>query len=269
MIIRSKITGQEYLLKTYTMPDGKLRFDHAGLQKILENQLEPGSTYEIRVLSCTYNYCAVMCTITDMSGRKVFGINDINTNRLGKRDPERAEFTKCHPLIAATDSAVDTAVRNYLGLPSFFADFESMLSSDAFEIVSMDDEIAENGTSENNIEDNDTNITESTSMDDKNANNNEENTMNTISNPIEDELAINSSFTNDINDNVEEEPIDVETRLAELGMMYAPSNSKYSNLTFDEIWDKDERWFSYILRNGKNEKYNAAKEYARLKGINS
>jgi len=120
MLLQSEITGKEYEVKTYTMEDGSRGICHESLQYILENLLGPEVSYNVEALSATSTYCAAKCTITDESGRKIQTFNDVNTRLLEGREPSQEKFAKAHPLLAAVQSAVDAAVRSYLGWPRSF-----------------------------------------------------------------------------------------------------------------------------------------------------
>ena len=117
MFLSSEVTGKLYEVKTYQMTDAR-GISHDSLQDILENQLmEDGVTYEIDILAASEKYCAVKCTITGKNGRKIYRVNDVNVEDVTSRDPSQQNFAQEHPLIAATNSAVDNAVKAYLKFP--------------------------------------------------------------------------------------------------------------------------------------------------------
>lgn len=65
----------------------------------------------------------------------------------------------------------------------------------------------------------------------------------------------------------EEEEVDVLTRIKELGSKKAPSSSKYKNMTYDEIYEKNPGWFNYVKDKNRSDTYKDAREYINLKKI--
>lgn len=247
MKVTSPITGKEYEVKTFMMEEGAYGICHESYQHILENELGPEVTYDIEVLNATSGYCAVKCVIQDSNNRKVIGFNDVNTSRLVGRDSSQEQFTKAHPLITATQAAVDTAVRSYLKFPRVLSGNDSGSTTVSEEVAlppelaDLDDykgeEIATEPTSEiPAVESNNETVSE-------------ENNCEEFSgmNPPEKEL-------------------DTAARLAELGSM-KPPKGKYVDMTYDQIWEEKNSWFSYVLKNNKSDVYKDAREYATLKGM--
>lgn len=118
MLLLSEITGKEYEVKTYLMDkvENVRGLSHDSLQDILENQLE-GVSYSTEIIAASEKYCAVKCVITDENGRKIQRVSDINVEDVSSREVSQQNFAKEHPLIAATNSAVDNAVKAYLKFP--------------------------------------------------------------------------------------------------------------------------------------------------------
>lgn len=247
MKVTSPITGREYEVKTFMMEEGAYGICHESYQQILENELGPDVTYDIEVINATAGYCAVRCVIQDSSGRKVIGFNDVNTSRLVGRDSSQEQFTKAHPLITATQAAVDTAVRAYLKLPRVLSgnDSDSAQVSEGVvlppELADLDDYKGEEIAAEPNVEAAET-ATESAT---------------------ETEPNVNADFPGM---NAPESEADKEARLAELGSM-KPPKGKYVDMTYDQIWEEKNSWFSYVLKNNKSDVFKEAREYATLKGM--
>ena len=290
MKIRSNVTGQSYEVKTYMNDDGSKGICHESLQDILENQLD-GATYDIQTLAATPTYCAAACVITGASGRKVQGFNDVNTELLEGRDPRQEAFAKSHPLIAAIQAAVDTAVRAYLQWPrviSASASYSTSVITDepnipdaAMEaaqetetaadenIVAEAEETADTAAEAetNEVEETETVEAEKTedNSDDKET---EADAIETAMNPPEDAPAEEVPA-----EGHDEAPADAEdparkekeARLAELGKKMPPSTSRYSKKTYDELWVTNRSWFGYIVNNSKSQTYADAREYAKLK----
>lgn len=264
MLLKSEITGQEYEVKMYVTEDGKRGICHESLLDILVNKLVPGVSYNTEVLTASETYCAAKCTITDDNCRKVQAFIDVNTNFMEGRDKSQESFVKAHPLISATNSAVDTAVRDYLNWPRVFPpeNAESIGSSVVTEYANLPEDIGE---------------------EDLNAGSTVEDTeTNTKDVPVEkasEEGDIKTAETLPDTNSVGEEPTEeskkddsddnavFKARLAELGKVNAPSSSKYSKMTLEEIWEKYPNWFSYIKNNNKSTTYAEAREYAKLREL--
>lgn len=119
MILKSEVTGKEYEVKTFTAEEGKCGICHESLQKILEDE---DWDYTIEVAAATEYYAAVRCIIhSDELNRKIVNLQDINTRFVDAKDKTQERFTKAHPLVVATQNAVDAAVRAFLKWPRIIA----------------------------------------------------------------------------------------------------------------------------------------------------
>lgn len=250
MLLKSEVTSMEYEIKTYTTEDGSRGICHESLQDILENQLGDGVSYEIEVLAATETYCAAKCTITDGDSRKIQYFNDVNTNALEGREESQQRFAKAHPLIAAVQSAVDGAVKTYLKWPR-------VLPADSYAgtsvITDKPDNIPEGML--------DALVAEAEQMKEENEKPAEDTRSIDIGmNPPEESKEPDEKADEDANDKENK-----EARLAELGQKKAPARSKYSNMTYDEIWESNSNWFSYIKNNNRSTTYEDAREYAILR----
>lgn len=130
MILKSEVTGKEYEVKTFSAEEGKCGIYHESLQKILE---EEDWDYSIEVAAATEYYAAVRCIIYSKAlNRKIVNLQDINTKYLDAKDKTQERFIKAHPLVVATQNAVDAAVRAFLKWPRII-DSEEKADADAKE----------------------------------------------------------------------------------------------------------------------------------------
>ena len=248
MKVKSRITGMEYEVDTYSSESGRVGIQHESLQHILENELI-GVDYEIDVITATPSYCAVKCTIRgEIKGKKrvISRVNDVNASILENRDPSMRNFTIEHPLIVATNAAVDAAVKGYLDWPNVLS------SGTTTTVVNDDDKIpVPDDIVEENPELADEEIPE------------------LIDEPKEtpenEFTGMNPPEPNDIPDGEDETENSDDARIIELGETYPPANCKYGKLTLAEIWDQDKGWMDYIKNNNRSKAYEKVREYIRLR----
>lgn len=270
MKLFSEVTGMEYEVKTYPMENGMRGISHESLQDILENHLTEIS-YNTEVLAATESYCAAKCSIADIRDdgtRKIQAFNDVNTNALEGREPEQEKFARAHPLLAATQSAIDTAVRAYLKWSRCYPDenygttiIGEVPENIPEEILDDPNDIANSGILD---EATDSKMKEmSTSEEYVIVEGEEESTLNEES---ADEIPLENAVDETLKaDTLEESDENPDERLIELGKKLAPATSKYSTLTLDEIWEKYPGWFNYVKNNSKSPTYVDVREYIQLK----
>jgi hypothetical protein len=239
MNLRSEILDKEFEVDTYNAGSGKLGIKDVCLSGILFNQMpeELEVNFDIMPITAAADYCAVRCTITDNTGRKIQAFNDVSLAHLEKADSKDGkngkedEFVKQHPLTQAVQSAVASAVKLYLGWPRLLNDEQNgttVVSSDTPEAAT---EEAESVSNDNIVVETETGPSEKTEA------------------PVaEAETEVESKALGDYT-------------TEELGAMLVTSGVHKGKPLF-QVWDEKPSWFDYISKN-TSEKYKFANEYAK------